>query len=93
MALVVTQASLVAQLTKGRGRVAWVIATATVASANLFPQIPEIAAILHLHPLATIEWIRAAAIALVVPVGSILAFRLVSRALGYGAENLPQAAT
>lgn len=67
VALVVAQASLVALLTNGRGRVAWVIATATVASAFLFPQIPGTAGILHLHPLTTIEWIRAATIGLVVP--------------------------
>lgn len=88
VALVVTQAGLIALLTKGRGRVAWVIATATVASAYLLPQIPEIAAMLHLHPLTTIEWLRAAAIGLVVPVGSVLAFKLVSRALEHRATNL-----
>lgn len=92
VALVVAQASLVVLLTKGRGRVAWAIATATIASALLFPQIPGIAAIFHLYPLTTIEWIRAVTIGLIVPAGSILAFRLVSRALGNGAANLPQAA-
>ena len=84
VALVVTQASLVALLTKGRGRVAWAITIAAVASALLFPQVPVIAAILHLHPLTTLEWLQAAMIGCVVPVGTILASRLVLRTLGYG---------
>ena len=92
VALVVAQAGLVALLTNGRGRVAWVIATTTVASAFLFPQVPEIAAILHLHPLTTIEWLRAATIGLVVPVGSLIALRLVLRAReGREAELSPAA--
>ena len=93
VALVVAQASLVALLTKGRGRMAWVISGAAVASAFLFPQIPSIATILHLHPLTTIEWIRAAAIGLIVPAGSIVGLRLISRQLGYGTVTRPQAST
>ena len=93
VALVVAQASLVALLTKGRGRTAWFIATATIASAFLFPQVPSIAAILHLHPLTTVEWIRAAVIGLAVPAGSIVALRSISRQLGYGTSSLPQAST
>ena len=48
---------------------------------------------LNLHPLTTIEWIRAATIGLVVPVGTTLAFRWVSRVWRFDGADLPQAAT
>jgi Ca2+-transporting ATPase len=58
--LVVASATVTVGLSRMRGRLAWGLAAATVASALLMIQIEAIARVLHMSPLHAQEWLLAA---------------------------------